>query len=158
LYAQALTDVSSLLVFLADTWLHLTTTSTNFLQVDPTISPPNYSIVLNSTCKNASDVFGSAPLCTVRTSADGSISFLNASASYVVLGNISDLMTVATITSDVPFVYLGIPSSPELAMRDYSASTFGMQTQCAPVSRKCSLNALDGASTPYYCTPDFQGV
>ena len=40
---------------------------------------------------------------------------------------------------------------------NYQASTFGVTTQCKPVSRACNLRAAYGASTPFNCSSAFQG-
>lgn len=58
---------------------------------------------------------------------------------------------------NTPYTYLGIPPSNDLSMRDYTATTYGMGTQCKPVSNECNLNALAGAFTPFHCTDAFSG-
>jgi hypothetical protein len=55
------------------------------------------------------------------------------------------------------YVYVARPLTPELSFRDYTASTFGMETQCNAVSKQCNLEAQDGASTPFFCSDAFQG-
>jgi hypothetical protein len=81
----------------------------------------------------------------------------NGSQSLQVLNNVSDSITVITYESDVAYTYLGIPASDTLSQRDYSVHTFGMSTQCKPISNECNLKAADGASTPFQCAPAFSG-
>lgn len=73
-----------------------------------------------------------------------------------VLNNVSSSMIVLTY-DNTPYTYLGVPSSDTISQRDYSANTYGMQTQCIPVSTACNLTQADGADTPYHCSDAFHG-
>jgi uncharacterized membrane protein len=143
-----LTPVYSLLVFLADTWLHVTTSSTQFTQISPLPDPPQYSFGLTHNCTT-----GPSYYCYLRPAATN-VFLIDSQASFAVLGNISSTMTVITLGD---FTYLGVPDSPSLISTDYRAYTYALRTQCAPITGKCSMFSLDGANTPFYCTKDFQG-
>jgi hypothetical protein len=144
-------------VFLADTWLHVTTKTVDFLQVTPVKTVANYSLALNPDCAVANDSLWSREGCSVDASA-ATLFFTNATQSLQVLNNISDLMTVLTYDGNPPYTYLGIPQSNEQAQRDYTATTFGMNTQCKPVSSECNLYDWEGAETVFWCSDTFQGV
>jgi hypothetical protein len=75
--------------------------------------------------------------------------------SLQVLNNISDSMIALSYLDE--YTYVAPPPTAELSLRDYTASTFGMETQCNAVSTQCNLEALDGASTPFFCSEAFQG-
>jgi hypothetical protein len=148
------------MVFLADTWLHVTTKTVSFLQVEPVQTAANYSLGLTPACTKGNNSlaleYANTQPCALNPRA--SITFLvNGSTSLQVLNNVSDSMVVLTYQSGTPFTYLGIPTSDTVSRRDYTAKTFGMQTQCKPISNECNLNPLIGASTPFKCTDAFQG-
>jgi hypothetical protein len=82
---------------------------------------------------------------------------VNASQSIQTLNNGSDSMMVLTYNNGTPYTYLGIPLSDTLSQRDYTANTYGMHTQCLPVSTACNLTAYDGARTPFHCSDAFNG-
>lgn len=106
----------------------------------------------NSFADNLRDL----PSCSLNIAVTATF-LMNGSQSLQVLNNVSDPIAVITYESDVAFTYLGIPASDTLSQRDYSAHTFGMSTQCKPISNECNLNAADGADTPFQCTPAFSG-
>jgi len=66
-------------------------------------------------------------------------------------------MTVLTYETTPTYTYLGIPPSDVLSQRDYTATTFGMETQCKLISNECNLNVQSGVSTPFRCTEAFSG-
>ena len=153
----------SLLEFLADTWLHVTTSSIVLSQVKPVTQLPKYSVHLNRTCfetnpdQDTSDGLSTAALaCAVRIAATNTF-LADVTTSYTVLGNTSDYMMATTQEASVPYVYLGVPDNSISAQMDYTANTYGMQTQCTPISTLCNLNPINGASTPFHCTSAFQG-
>jgi len=80
---------------------------------------------------------------------------VNPTQSLQVLSNVSDVATVLTYESNPPYTYLGIPQD-QVQQLDYTATTFGMTTQCKPISNECNLSAR-GSSTPWYCADTFQG-
>ena len=149
--------IVSTVVFLADTWLHVTTTTVNFVQVDSVLgSAAEYGFVLEPNCTVGP---GAGPTdardkCAISIAATN-IFLVNGSASLQTLNNVSD--SVAALTYNNQLTYLGKPSSPTVLAHDFTATTFGIETQCRPVSTECNLNALFGASTPFHCTDAFQG-
>jgi hypothetical protein len=96
--------------------------------------------------------------CALSTAATNTF-LVNGTQSLQTLTNVSNIISTSTYYSpeDGEYVYLGLPFSSTLAARDYKASSYGIQTQCQPVSKKCNLRAVAGDSTPFYCTEAFQG-
>ncbi|RFU23764.1 hypothetical protein B7463_g12575, partial [Scytalidium lignicola] len=156
-----LSMVLGIAVFLADTWLHVTTRTVNFVRATPVTSGVDYSFGLLPGCTLHNNSFGlqiesnSNQYCSLNIAATA-VFLINGTQSISVLNNASDIMTVLQY-QDTPYVYLGVPASETLSLRDYTATTFGMSTQCKAVSNECNLNALYGASTPFHCTDAFSG-
>jgi hypothetical protein len=146
------------MVFLADTWLHVTTKTVNFIQTAPVTVATDYSLTLRSpNCTSSNNSFGNSKYgCSLDPAATQTF-LINSTQSLQVLNNISSIITVLNNGPDQRYTYLGVPSVASLVSRDYTATTFGMQTQCRPVSNECNLNAYDGASTLFRCSETFQG-
>jgi hypothetical protein len=133
-----------MVIFLADTWLHVTTKTVNFVQVSPVIA--NYSVSLLPGCtvgdNSYADQIGQPHGPCSLNVAGQAVFFANATQSLEVLNNASNLVSVLTYENNIsPYTYLGIPSSNELSVRDYTATTFGMNTQCELISNACNLAA-----------------
>lgn len=118
----------------------------------------DYSLVLLPDCTAGNNSFKAqfANPCSLSIAATN-IFLINGSQSLQVLNNVSQSMSVLTYESDPPCTYLGIPPSEVLSQRDYTATTFGMQTKCRPISTECNLIAYDGASTLFKCNSAFSG-
>ena len=146
-------------MFLADTWLHITTLTVSLVQVAPVTNRIDYSFNLSPNCTVLDDdnnlPFQVTSQCGVTLSADGTIVLFNGPQSLQVLNNVSSSITVFTYEN--AYSYLGSPTSETISQRDYTATTFGLQTQCEIISNDCNLIALDGASTPFYCSDTFEG-
>lgn len=146
-------------MFLADTWLHITTLTVSFVQVAPVTNEIDYSFNLSPNCTVLDDdnnlPFQVTSQCGVTLSADGTIVLFNGPQSLQVLNNVSSSITVFTYEN--AYSYLGSPPSETISQRDYTATTFGLQTQCEIISNDCNLIALDGASTPFYWSDTFEG-
>lgn len=82
---------------------------------------------------------------------------MNAAQSIQTLNNLSETVSVYNDGPDPTYAYLGIPSPQDGTIWDFTATTFGIQTQCKPVSDACNLVADSGASTPFRCTEAFNG-
>lgn len=164
------------LVFAADTWLHLTAKSIDFVQTQPMLPPPDYSFRLMENCTfgNNSLMYQTilAPLegkggCTIGvadlaelTAAGGpQTTLIDGSKAVMVINNASDSIMVSThVDRDGrSYSYLTIPPSPQLASTDFTADTFAMRTQCTPISQQCGLTASVQLSTPYNCSSGFHG-
>ncbi|WPH00014.1 Hypothetical protein R9X50_00283700 [Acrodontium crateriforme] len=163
------------LVFAADTWLHLTTKSIEFIQTQPLLPPPDYSFRLMENCTygNNSIMYQEfiAPVqgrggCTIGVADPAQIAaggqqtiLLDGSEAVMVLNNVSDFIMVSTYVDGdgQPYSYLTIPPSPERAATDFTADTYAMRTQCTPISTECDLRAVSQISTPYSCSPGFHG-
>jgi hypothetical protein len=147
-----------LVVFTADTWLHLTTKTVTFVQVSPVEAVTNYSLALDPKCTINNNSFAAQVESYCSIDHSSSINFFNnGTQSLQVLNNISGLMTVFIYESNPPCTYLGVPLSDGLSRTDYTATTFGMNTNYKPVSNECNLNEEVGAFTPFKCGETFQG-
>jgi hypothetical protein len=144
------------LVFLADTWVHLTTKTVQMTVATPLSLGIPYSMGLVPSCSfenltGPTDALGN---CTILHAATN-IFLQRSETSLLVLNNISDNMIALSYLDE--YTYVAPPPTAELSLRDYTASTFGMETQCNAVSTQCNLEVLDGASTPFFCSDAFQG-
>lgn len=125
--------IASLVVFAADTWLHLTTESVNFTQVGPVSSRADYTLALAPNCAIGNNSYYFEDLnyagCAIYPTATFKI-LVNASQSLQMVNNVSDSMVVITYeNSTVPTTYLGIPPSYVLSQRDYTADPCFKVTQ-----------------------------
>jgi hypothetical protein len=129
----------------------------NFVQVSPVTTSANYSFKLIPGCTVTNNSFAAQgeSYCSINIAATAAF-LANATQSFEVLNNISDTMTVLTYEGKPSYTYLSIPSA-EISHRDFTATTFGMNTQCKPVSNECNLNGDFGAFTPFTCADSFQG-
>ena len=153
--------VYRVLIFLADIWLHLATTTVSFVQllpVSPTISSfgrglsPNCSSIYANAVPGGA--FGILP-CTLDRGASNTF-LIGATEGYKTVNNISTLNQLITVNqSNQIYVLLGDVNAPNNL--DFSASTFGISTQCTPISTACNLESTSGATTPYNCTAAFNG-
>ncbi|KAI8632831.1 hypothetical protein F5Y19DRAFT_462619 [Xylariaceae sp. FL1651] len=156
-FATVVITTLSLIVFLADTWLHITTSTVSFVNVTPVTNIANYSLNLVPGCLGSNNSAIVHPTeCSLRTSVTG-IFLFDPIKALTVLNNVSDTIAVYNNGPDSTYTYLGIPLSKDTAGHDYSATTFGMKTQCKQAGRQCNLVADSGASTPFQCTSAFHG-
>src|SRR5256885_11890732 len=146
------------MVFLADTWLHFTTKTVNLIQTRPVAIGTDYSLTLRSpNCTSSNNSFTNSGYgCSLNPAATQTF-LMDSTQSLQVLNNISSVITVLNNGPDRTYTYLGVPSVASVSSRDYTATTYGMQTQCRPVSNECNLNPLAGAFTPFRCSEAFQG-
>jgi len=150
----------SIAVFLADTWLHVTTKTVEFIQILPVANTASdYSFIINPNCTYSNNSFSVQEYaqqghCSYHVGGYGCY-FTNASQSLQVLNNISDVAAVFTYESSTPYTYLGVPE-PQSRQKDYTATTFGMQTMCKPISNECNLNGSSDIN--FHCSEGLQGV
>ena len=130
------------MVVLADTWLHVTTKTVNFIQTTPVAIGTDYSLTLRSpNCTSSNNSFTNSGYgCSLNPV--GSTILIDSTQSLQVLDNISNIITVLNNGPDRTYTYLGVPSVASVSSRDYTATTFGMQTQCRPVSKNATLTPL----------------
>ncbi|KAF2156486.1 hypothetical protein K461DRAFT_310937 [Myriangium duriaei CBS 260.36] len=152
------------LVFLTDTWLHISTKAVN-LQLYKDIALPNLSFGLsaNYTSFNCSGPVGAQDCALIRSSAavrgsDASVYLRDGRVSMQVLNNISDLASVKEYTDAAgTFSYYTAPSYPDLSTTDYTAKTYGIQTLCTPISRRCGLRTGTG-NFNFNCSESYAGT
>lgn len=149
--------MNRLLVFLADTWLHLATKSVNVFIFSDHPSA-QYSFGLNSTFTR--------PDCQGRDAAVSCVVDIGVQTLYLerpeisqeVLANTSSLATVNTFgDTRGTFAYFSVPPSTESLSIDYTASTFGLQSHCRPVTTQCHIRFIATAAVPFNCSNSFSG-
>ncbi|THV71581.1 hypothetical protein D6D28_04326 [Aureobasidium pullulans] len=173
--AGALVSIAALLVsvtflgfivFIADTWLHVTTKTVNFVDVQPLQGSglPSYGFALSDNCTKTNNSAPAQWQLLAATNGSCSIEYYNngpvlneGSRVLSVLNNASQLTTVSTFGDVTPYTYLGAPPSMVLPNQDYTATTFGALTQCRPISKECNLNPFSFVSTNFICSPTFKG-
>jgi hypothetical protein len=97
-------------VFLADTWLHITTTTVSLVQVAPIADGVDYSFHLLPNCtvpEGDTDTFQMTYACGVEIGGDGTINLFNGSQSLQVLNNVSN--SIMVLTHEDEYTYLGSP-------------------------------------------------
>ncbi|KAF2148284.1 hypothetical protein K461DRAFT_316133 [Myriangium duriaei CBS 260.36] len=143
----------SFLAFLSDTWLHNSTKAVNA----PVFTPPppleaDFGLTdhfLDCTGPNASSCILGGP---------GTNTLFDAKGSQLVLNNDSlSTVTVLPYTDDRgTFSYFHSAWGDNTAHRsvDYTAFTYGLQTQCRPVTNQYNL-VVEDSMTPFSCSPVF---
>lgn len=157
--------VLGILILLADTWLHLTTTNV-LLQhnVPAPASSHLFSRDLMPACHQSPDNCTTAPREYNSTNV-GTV--LNASAAYRTLFNISSTTTVLSSTLGGEQYLMYTPAQVPQNM-SFRASTIAMKVQCKPITRACHLHASEPhlrnitslnrlLSLQYFCSPAYAG-
>ncbi|CZR64753.1 uncharacterized protein PAC_14652 [Phialocephala subalpina] len=157
--------VLGLCIVLADTWLHLTTT-TVLLQETILVTdiPTNFSRSLTPSC--ARNAFGcTAHIPTYYDFPQGLI--YNVSNAYNTLFNLSaDTRILSTTANGQIFSFYASAGIPDNVT--YRASTFALNTQCSAITRACNMTAQhactpcesqtgDQQILPFNCSANFTG-
>jgi len=124
----------------------------------PVTTTSDYSLSLTPNCTVSNNSLSALPYveqCSIIIGGSSAY-FVNPTQSLEVLNNVSDVTTVLTYESNPPYTYLGIPQA-QVQQQDYTATTFGMTTQCRPISNECNLNPYNGGSTPWHCADTWSG-
>lgn len=146
----------STLVFAADTWFHFTTKTINLTQVYPITTSLNTSVGLIPDCYHVNETFQGG--CTLNPG--GSTTFLmQGPQTQSVIANLSTTMRVNTLASEKDvFTYVGNPPKAALQNVDYKSHTWGLKTECAPVTSQCVDEAsISGTSLRYKCPFAMEG-
>ena len=155
-----------LLVFLADTWLHLTTKTVQYIIVeadsnlygDYSASLHLFSRALPPGCTEFdNNTFGDT-ICILNPR--GSAIFLiNSSLAHETLSNVFSTHSVNLVNDDTSIYAFLAPTnlSSITASNDYFASILALTTQYTPVSQVCNLRGAFGSSTPFPCPSGFSG-
>ncbi|KAF2153827.1 hypothetical protein K461DRAFT_320047 [Myriangium duriaei CBS 260.36] len=161
--ATILTILLGFLVFLADTWLHVSTESVNVPVFDTKSSLPCLSFGIADDSLGGC-LFGNESSCpVVRPPNTPGIEAVpldtirKADVVMQVLSNISTLTTVRPFTDERrgTFAYFAPPSDDGLSSTDYTAHTYAMQTNCKPASRQCRLEATPESEVTFNCSSEF---
>ncbi|KAJ5949991.1 hypothetical protein N7454_001575 [Penicillium verhagenii] len=145
----------STLVLVTDTWLHLTTKTVNFTQVN---ANSNASGIGFGVYQNCTDVDSTLLGCNLNNPASGDV--LLHPDPMKVLSNISATMTVPVYSvGQDQYAYIASPETSNLPLLDYTVSTYAIHSRCSPVTSECA-NADDvfGVGTTYDCPFAFQGT
>ena len=143
-------------ILASDTWLH-TATSTVLVDqfaalIDNSLNPGR---ALNTTyCSSSNRLQSSAP-CSLNVAAT-SVNLVGSDEAFKTFANRSSINQISPFQDNTTtYTYLG--AAGVSSNTDYRASTFAVGTTCLPISEKCNLRAAYGASTPFDCTPAYQG-
>ncbi|KAH0559688.1 hypothetical protein GP486_003799 [Trichoglossum hirsutum] len=146
--------ILSILISLADTWLHVTTKTISFVQVSA-VGKPDHALGrgLSSTCldtynSKVTNNFGVHYPCTLDV-ALSNVNLLGTSEAYKTVNNISTTNQVDTVSFGSTYALL-VDADPPSDI-DYSATTFAVSTQCTSIGHECGLNPALGISTPFNC-------
>ncbi|CAH0046466.1 unnamed protein product [Clonostachys solani] len=149
-------SVLSTLVFATDTWFHLTMKTVSLTQLEPTIFN-NASFGLSTNCTNVAHSFDGG--CTLNPAATATF-VMDGETSLSLLANISSAGIVQQIVDGIgsKTTYLGLPPNSFNADKDYTAMSFGVSTQCAPITARCiSDNDISGPGAKYNCDFGMEG-
>lgn len=145
------------MVTLADTWIHLTTKSYEFLQIEPN-SPTKFSYSRRAVpfCVDPVNQNSSYP-CSV-SEGSGQYYLADSGEGTRTLNNVSTLNQLITVyESGLSYVIL---TDPQVLTGnvDFVASTIAISTQCTSISNECQLDGWAGTTVFYNCTPYFNGT
>jgi len=129
---------------MADTWLHVTTRSVDFVNIEP-VALGDHSFGLMQRCTSLNNSFDSQKTSPCSIDYTSSDAYLMSSEPLLVLNNVSDLAIAATHES---YVYLAVPPQTGLAQQDYTANTFGMLTLCENITLKCTMVSKGNSISP----------
>lgn len=140
----------SLIVFAADTWLHITTKTVELVLSSPLAQDMNYSLALQQNCSSSTP--DNYIDCSMHVPQDSTPFLLYGNISTQVVNNVSNSMAVYNTGENNEFAYLGIADASRSPNHDYTATTYASKTQCVPVSRQCDLTMDSVASETFSCS------
>src|SRR5579862_6941416 len=135
-------------VAVSDIWLHLASTSVLKTFSTSTAVTTSYGRTLPSNCT------GRSKECSLQI-AGTSVWIIGVAEGLLTINNSSVHNAVHVTDEGIAMI---VEASP-LPSADFSASTFGMQTVCTPISTFCNLGKGEsGTITPYDCGSLYPGV
>jgi hypothetical protein len=147
------------LVLATDTWLHFTTKTVTFTQIERNSGPSNLGFGVYPNCTDVQ--ITSSIDCNLNNPASGYILMDNEPVR--VLSNISSTMLVKTLNPEtVPgngqYAYIANAELAEMTSIDYTANTYAVRSQCTPITSQCiNENDIVGVGTRYKCPFAFEG-
>jgi hypothetical protein len=157
--ASKLLIYGSLLITLVDTWLHLTTESLSVDQLEPNF-PPIFSFGRRLTpfCAQVADTPASEFPCSL-TEGSARLYLINSGEGARTLNNLSTSNQLITVSSSgQTYVFLGDPQALSQKV-DFVASTVAMNTQCTPITNRCTIiGGNSGSGVVYNCSTYFTGA
>ncbi|KAH7346928.1 hypothetical protein BKA66DRAFT_447756 [Pyrenochaeta sp. MPI-SDFR-AT-0127] len=143
--------ILSSLVFLADTWLHFTTKTVVFVQIEPVEHTSlKHNFALKPDCLNVNKTFFGG--CTLNPAATATF-LMDSSETLGLLVNTSTTANIGTFTKDhEQYAYLGVPALPAIADIDYTATSYAVKSTCQPVTKECFWEErISGPGAWYSC-------
>ncbi|KAF2157606.1 hypothetical protein K461DRAFT_273808 [Myriangium duriaei CBS 260.36] len=148
----------SFLIFLADTWLHNSTSMVDE-PVFEKLEPPPYSGVGLTSRFSAPNCSNAAASHCVLTQTDTNFSLVNPDISQEVINNVSSLAAVSDYADDRgSFSFLHTPFTTESPIYNFIARGYAIQTQCRSASQQCNVRADSGGQTGFNCSSSFNSV
>ena len=146
--------IMGLCILLADTWLHLTTTTVLLQQNEPSVSPSSsFSRILAPKCIGGDRACTLEPTHISQGSTRAQYEILDAAKAYRTLFNTS--METSVLSTVVDGRQLSFYASAQVpGGHSYRASTYAVNTQCTAMSRACNLRqeTVCPASLGGHCT------
>ncbi|KAF2188654.1 hypothetical protein K469DRAFT_660398 [Zopfia rhizophila CBS 207.26] len=145
------------LVFVTDTWLHFTTKTIAFNQIEPTnISSFNHSFHLRNECVDVPRTYISG--CTMNNAATAHFLLDGLNVLNYLVNNSDSGMIKTWSSNEDQFAYLGVPPHPGLADVDYTATTYAVRSRCQPVMKECFPDErISGVGAFYECPFAMEG-
>lgn len=137
------TDWESAIIFAADTWLHMATTTVSLSISHPLPTQEAlYGFSSLSSCTKCNNSF--AALLATNTSCTFNSAFREEPvyddpvSTILTLSGRSPSASVLHV-SNSNLSYLGMPSTAQNPNHDFQASTYGVRAACSPISQACNL-------------------
>lgn len=150
-----LTDNRSTLVFGADTWLHITTTTvsiTKLTAIENNAAPYSLSLLspnCTATNNNISSLSAANLQCTIDTVR---INLISGATVLQTLNNQSNAISVLSDGPDPSLAYLTITPSNRDKENDFSATTFGIRSTCRPITSSCNMSIVNTPGAAFNCS------
>jgi hypothetical protein len=140
---------------IADTWLHISTSTIQLSQVLPGLSSAStFGRGLNLSQSECFDDTSIWP-CSVAVGNHGP-AFTNATEGFQTLANTSSQNSVLSFAYEGQS-YAFITDSNVPQETGYQATTFAVNTQCTFITGKCGLTWATGPAGPFNCSEEFSG-
>ena len=142
----------------ADVWMHISSTTVPWVTVTPQLIPDSaYSRDLNSTCLNTPttiNTFG----CGIKTGQTDSFAGLEGISEG--LKTVNAVSSFNAVQTDNATAFLTPANSSNST--DFRAHTYGIKSQCLPISSVCNLSTMGGIPPNYVpiwdCDQTFTGL
>lgn len=142
-----LLTVSRLLVFVADTWLHVATETVPFTQLKATSRVPDTGFRLSDNCTKGNNSWtfqDDGAWCSRIADSRDEQEVLDAPRALAVLNNDSNFSVLSAHDDGVNiYLYMDIATQRDVHSLDFATTTIGVSTQCFPRTRACNVTEED---------------